>query len=282
MALNFIPTVWAARLLMALDKALVYGQANVVNRDYEGEIKNAGDTVKIASIGDVTIGNYTKNTNISAPETLSDAEQILAVDQAKYFNFQVDHIDKAQQNVNTMDEAMRRAAYKIADAQDQYIVSSYASVPSGNLIGSDGSPITPTNTTMYEYLVDLAVLLDAANVPTEGRFCVVPPWAHGRLLKDSRFVSAGTQTTDTRLKNGFVGEAAGFNILKSNNVPNTSSTKYKIVAGHPIAYSFAQQIAELMTFKPESRFADAVKGLSLYGGKLVRADAWAVLTANAS
>lgn len=281
MALNFIPTVWAARLLAALDKALVYGQGNVANRNYEGEITKFGDTVKIGSISDPTISNYTKNTDMAAPETLNDAEQVLAIDQAKSFHFYVDSIDKAQQNVNTMDEAMRRAGYKIRDVIDQFLAAMYVNVPSANLIGSDASPITPTNSTMYEYLVDLGVLLDQANVPTEGRFCIIPPWAHGRMLKDSRFVAAGTPKTDERLRNGFVGEAAGFSILKSNNVPNTSATKYKIIAGHPDALSFAQQVVELSSYKPEKRFGDAVKGLSVYGGKLIRPECWAVLTANA-
>ena len=107
MALTFIPTVWAARLLVALEKALVYGQANVCNRDYEGEIREAGNTVKIASIGDVNIGDYVKNTNITDPDNLTDSEQMLTVDQSKYFNFYVDSVDRAQQGVNVMDEAMR-------------------------------------------------------------------------------------------------------------------------------------------------------------------------------
>lgn len=282
MSLNFIPTVWAARLLVALDKALVYAQTGVVNRDYEGEIKDSGDTVKIASIGDVTVGNYTRNTDINTPEILTDAEQTLIIDQSKYFNFYVDQIDKAQQNVNVMDEAMRRAAYGLRDVQDQFIAANHVNVPAANLIGSDAVPITPTNANSYEYLVDLGVLLDQANIPTEGRFCIVPPWFHGRLLKDSRFVSAGTQKTDSTLANGMVGEAAGFRILKSNNVPNTASTKYKILAGHSMAFSFAMQVTSLETFKPEKRFGDAVKGLNVYGGKLLRPSAWAILTANAS
>ena len=72
MALDFIPTVWAARLLVALDKALIYGQANVCNRDYEGEIQQKGNTVKIGSIGDVDVADYTKDTDISDPATLTE------------------------------------------------------------------------------------------------------------------------------------------------------------------------------------------------------------------
>ena len=112
MALDFIPTVWAARLLVALEKALVYGQANVSNRDYEGEVRESGNTVKIASVGDVSISDYVKNTDIDDPEILSDDDLSLLIDQAKYFNFYVDSIDRAQQNVNVLDDAMRHASWK--------------------------------------------------------------------------------------------------------------------------------------------------------------------------
>ena len=113
MALDFIPTVWAARLLVALEKALIYGQADVSNRDYEGEIRESGNTVKIASIGDVSIGDYVKDTDIEDPEVLTDDDQSLLIDQSKYFNFYVDSVDRAQQNVNVLDEA-------ICDPPDQF------------------------------------------------------------------------------------------------------------------------------------------------------------------
>ena len=110
---NFIPAVWSAQLLTDLQKSLVY--ANLCNRDYEGEIRAFGDQVKINSIGDVTIGSYTKNTDISAAETLTDAQRILIINQAKYFNFQIDDIDKAQQTPKVMSAAMQKAAYGLAD-----------------------------------------------------------------------------------------------------------------------------------------------------------------------
>jgi len=113
---NFIPNVWSARLLETLNKAHVY--ANLANRDYEGEIGALGDTVKINSIGRVTIGAYTKNTDISAAETLTDAQTTLTIDTAKYFNFQVDDIDKVQTKPKVMDAAMRDAGWGVADAID--------------------------------------------------------------------------------------------------------------------------------------------------------------------
>lgn len=283
MALTFIPTVWAARLLTALESSRVYGQANVSNRDYEGEIREAGNTVKVASVGDVSIDNYVKDIPIGDPELLTDEAQTMAIDQQKYFHFYVDSVDRAQQNVNVLDEAMRRAAWGLRDVADTYLAGLMdAAVPVGNTIGSNISPAVPTKDDAYEYLVDLGVKLDEANVPLEGRFCVVPAWFHGLLLKDDRFINAGTLRSDSVLANGAVGEAAGFSILKSNNVPNTAGTKYKILAGHAMATSYAEQILDLQAYKPELRFGDAVKGLHVYGGKVVRPNALACMIANKS
>ena len=105
--INFIPTIWSARLLAHLDKKHVY--AALVNRDYEGEIKNYGDTVKINQIGDINIKDYTKGKDIDDPEDLSGEQTILTIDQAKYFNFAIDDVDKAQVNPKLMDAAMQRA-----------------------------------------------------------------------------------------------------------------------------------------------------------------------------
>lgn len=283
MSLTFIPTVWAARLLVALEKFLVYGQTNVCNRDYEGEIREAGNTVKIGSIGDVNIGDYVKDTDITDPQILTDSEQSLLIDQSKYFNFYVDSIDRAQQNANVLDEAMRRSAWALRERADTFLASIMdAAVPAGNKIGSVTTPKVPTKDDAYEYLVDLGVLLDEANAPLEGRFVVVPAWFHGLLLKDERFVKAGTGRSDAALANGEVGDAAGFRILKSNNVPNTTATKYKIIAGHAVATAYVEQIIDLQTYKPEKRFGDAVKGLHVYGAKVVRSMALACLIANKS
>jgi hypothetical protein len=281
MALDFIPTVWAARLLTALDKALIYAQTNVCNRDYQGEIREAGNSVKVASIGDVGIGSYTKNADIGDPTILTDTEQTMLIDQAKYFNFYVDSVDQAQQNVNVLDEAMRRAAWSLRDAADSYLAGLMAAaVPAGNTLGSTGEPIVPSSDDAYEHLVDLGVLLDESNTPIEGRFVVVPAWFHGLLLKDDRFVSSGTFRGDTTLANGNVGEAAGFTILKSNNVPNSTGANYKLIAGHSIATSYAEQVVDVQNYKPEKRFGDAVKGLHIYGAKVLRPNNLAMIIAD--
>ncbi len=283
---NFIPAVWSAQLLSALDKSLVY--AKLCNRDYEGEIRAYGDQVKINSLGDVNVGQYTKNTNISAAQTLTDAQRILEINQSWYFNFQVDDVDKAQQKPKVMQEAMSRAAYALADKADQYVAGLYTEISGTNTMGSDASPISiavaagQSTAAAYEKLVDLAVKLDEANVQKADRWVVLPPWYHGILLKDSRFISAGTLKTDEVLANGFVGRAAGFDIYTSNNVPNTSNALYKVIAGYSGAWSYAEQIADVEAYRPELRFADAVKGLHLYGAKVTRPTGLALMICSQS
>lgn len=276
---GFISVVWSSRLLEALRKAQVFAQAGVVNRDYEGEIKQAGDSVRVGQIGDPTISNYTKNTDITGPEALTDAQATLVIDQGKYFNFQVDDVDKAQIKPNLMDAAMSRAAYKLKDAQDLLVAGLYASA--GSSVGSSGSPKTDlgTATNAYIHLVSLATALDEANVPTDGRWASVPPWFHAKLLLDDRFVKSGAESAAGTLANGQVGEAAGFKVLKSNNVSNDATT-WRIMAGNDTAISFAEQISKIEAYRPEKRFADAVKGLLLYGAKVMRPDALATLYAN--
>lgn len=204
---TFIPTIWEARLLAHLDKALVYG--NLCNRDYEGDIRNYGDTVKINQIGNVEVKDYTKGTPITVDE-IDGTPTELHIDQQKYFAFHVDDVDAAQANVN---------------------------------------------------LVDLKGALDDANVPTEGRWVVVPSWFYGLMLKDNRFVAAGTTKTDAVLGNGYIGSAAGFNIYQSNNVPSTSGAKYKILAGNNTGISFAQQLIKTEALRESSSVSDLLRGL---------------------
>lgn len=280
---NFISEIWSARLILRLEKAFRFAQAGVANRDYEGEIRQKGDTVRISSIGAVTVFDYAKNTDMAAPEALSDAQTTLAITKQKAFNFAIDDVDKAQGNPAVMDAAMQEAAFGLRDGVDQFIAAQYTDIAAVNFIATDAAPKTDLATAgkAYEYLVDLGVILDDNDVPEEGRWVVVPPWYHGWLQKDQRFVSAGTAATDAVLRNGLVGEAAGFTILRSRNVPSTSATvSFKVMAGHSVAWTFAQQVSEVEGYRPERRFADAVKGLLLYGAKLTRPDKIAILFAN--
>ncbi|MFK4345222.1 MULTISPECIES: P22 coat protein - protein 5 domain protein [unclassified Paenibacillus] len=272
---HFIPTIWSARLNESLKKNLVYG--NVVNTDYEGEIQGQGSTVKINSIGAVTIGNYDKVAGIENPQELDATQKTLVIDQAKYFNFQVDDVDAAQANVNLLDGGIVEASYGLANVVDQYLAGFYTEVKAENMMGNDTTPIIPTKDTAYDLLIDLGVLLDENNVPESERFVVVPAWYYGLLLKDARF------TKDPNIiRTGYVGDIDGMTVYKSNNVPNTTGAKYKIIAGHKSAISFAGQVDSVEAFRPEKQFSDAVKGLQVFGAKCIKPEALAVLTANKS
>lgn len=306
---NFIPEIWSARLLYNLHKAHVYGNAGVVNRDYEGEISAFGDTVRINAIGAITISDYTRNNDISAAQTVESAQTVLSIDQAKYFNFIVDDVDKAQIKPQVMDGAMWEAGYALADTTDTFIAALLSgNVATANVIASSGSPKTDlaTDKVPYNYMVQAAQLLDQANVQQSGRWAIVPPWFYAYIRKDSNFlhatisgdvllrmglVAAGTQadmatpigpgggsgpTADT-----YVGKIAGFDVYMSNNVPSVNNaTSYQIAFGHSSAWSFAEQLIEIEAYRPPLRFGDAVKGLHVYGGKVIRPQALVLLYAN--
>ena len=114
---NFIPTIWSENLYSALNKKYV-AVANC-NRDYEGEIRNCGSVVKICGVGNVTVSDYTKNTDMSTPQALSDTVKELIINQAKYFNFQIDDVDKVQCPPKLLDAAMANAADTASDAADK-------------------------------------------------------------------------------------------------------------------------------------------------------------------
>jgi len=280
---NFIPEIWANEVQRQLEKYLVYGQAGIVNRDYEGVIRGAGDTVRINGIGAVTVKQYSKNTNIAEPDTLTDTQATLLIDKQDYFNFQIDDIDAAQQTPKVMATAMQEASYALRDAVDQHIAGLHVGAAAANKIGDDTTPKIPNNSAgdvqnIYNLLVDCAVKLTNSRVPTEGRWMIVPPWFYGMLLKEDRFVSAEKAGTAAGLRNGQVGQAAGFTILQSHNVPNTAGEDYKVMFGTSRAITFANQIAKIEGYRVEKRFADAVKGLNVYGAKVVRPEALGVLT----
>ena len=282
---TFIPEVWSARILDHLEANLVY--VNLMNRDYEGEITQYGDTVHIASYGDVTIKDYTRDKDIDSPEALSTTDQTLVIDQAKYYNFGVDDVDKAQARADLMDRYAASASYGLAKVADQY---ASGLLKAGTLVsdqnaegtfGSDSAPIALTDPAKaYEMLVDLQILMDDANIPAQGRWVVVPNAFKGLMEKDDRFVKTGTAQAENRLARGFAGSAAGFDIFTSTLVPNTSGAKYKVIASTSRAGTFAEQILQTEAYRPEKRFGDAVKGLHVYGAKVLRPEEVAVATVN--
>ena len=268
---NFIPEIWSAQLLSSLKKSLVYAGPGVISRDYEGDIANQGDTVRITSISQPTIAPYVKNSTTITPETLTDAQQNLLIDQANYFAFEVDDIDYRQtaDGGALMTEAADESGYGLADAADQFVAALYSDIDAGNDIGG-GSPVTVASSAdAVAALIDLKVALDDAKVRNDGRFVVVSPWFHGRLLGSDLFVRADASGSADTLRNGMVGRAFGFDVLLSHNTPTVLDDSV-VIAGVPGAWTYAEQILKTEAFRPEDSFSDALKGLHVFGSKVIR------------
>ena len=260
---SFIPKVWSARLRENLHRELVFG--NLCNRNYEGEIRQYGDTVHINTLTDVTVRTYVPGADLAAPEALSGTDMTLTVDHSVYCNFCLNDVDAAQARAEIMDAAMRGAARRLAEDTETYILS----------VITDGAGITGTldaGGSLYEQIIGIKTAMDTRNVPRRGRALVLPPVLEGSLLKDSRFVTAGGTVASDALREGSIGRAAGFDIYISNDLSD------RVVALTEDGVTFAQQIADMEAYRPEKAFADAVKALSLCGAKVVQPDCVAVYT----
>ncbi len=259
---NFISTVWSETLASSLDARYV-AVANC-NRAYEGDIREKGAVVKICGVGNVSVGDYTKNTDMSNPQTLDDTVRELYIDQAKYFNFQIDDIDRAQSSPKLMGEAMRVAAAALANTADAYVFGLY---------GDAGKTITEGNVTA-DNVMDMIIAArtalygsgvgDASDVVLE-----VSPEIAALILKAK--ITLSTDNGEA-LEAGCLGSMGGCKIYVSPNIVKQDvegKTYHKCLARTKRAIAFAEQLSEIDAYRPEKRFADAVKGLHLYGAKVV-------------
>lgn len=267
---SFIPELWSARLLKNLEEAHV--ATAFVNRDYEGVIKNQGDTVHVNTLGPVTIKDYdstAKANGIDAPQTLDTTDQTLVIDCAKYFNFKLDDIDRVQSSGPLMDQAMHNAAFGIAHEVDTKIFETISkAVPEGHIVGNNSTTITADN--VWGLLIKLRGILNKANAPKDGRKIACSTDVVGVILNDARFVKTGSEQAEARIANGLVRRACGFDIYETEDAPEG-----EILATVPMATSFAEQITETEGYRPENGFADAIKGLNVYGVKTFYANATA-------
>lgn len=255
---NFIPTVWSENLYSELDKK--YIAVKNCNRDFEGDIKGKGAAVKICGIGNVSVSDYTKNSDMTAPETLSDTARTLTIDQAKYFNFQIDDVDRAQSNPKIMNEAMRVAASALANAADSYVFSLYSDA--NNAITDEAV----TAEKIVDHIIDARTMLFANNVSDANDIIIeVSPEIASMILKAK--IDLGTDNSDA-LECGMLGKIGGCKIYVSNNIVKADGL-YKCFVRTKRAIAFAEQLSEIEAYRPEKRFADAVKGLHLYGAKVV-------------
>lgn len=260
---NFISTVWSETLYEALDKQ--YVAVRNCNRAFDGDIREMGSKVKICGVGEINVFDYTKNTDMSSVQTLSDTVVELDIDRARAFNFQIDDVDRAQSNPRLMQAAMKSAASALANDADSYVFGLYQTV------GTEKT-VTDANATAESIINDIIAareLLYDGNVGDNNEIVIeVSPQVASLILKAKVNLSTG----DTALENGALGSIAGCKIYVSNNVKKvsgSSSVRHKCFVRTKRAIAFADQLSEINAYRPENRFADAVKGLHLYGAKVI-------------
>lgn len=267
----FVPEFWSTRLLRHLDAALVYAQPSVTNRNWEGEIANAGDTVNIQKVGDPTIVPYVKGTPMT-PERPDGTTDELVIDRDRGFYLQMDDLDAVQVNVPLFDEFARRAGIGMAKEVDGDI-SARMVAGAGIHVGEDESPVGigsgETYTSFYAFAVECRRKLDNNEAPEEGRWMVINPDLEAEVLLDSNFIPAGAAEQRT----GIIGRIAGFDILKTTRTPSSEgggSPNWKVVFGAGnYATTIANQLIKTEAERLQGLFEDAVKGRSVWGGKVI-------------
>ena len=255
---NFIPTVWSETLYKELDKQYI-AVANC-SRDFEGDIKNCGSVVKICGVGEITVNEYTKNTDMSTPQDLTDTVKELTIDRARYFNFQIDDIDKAQSIPKLLEQAMNTAAAGLSDEADAYVYSLY---------GDAGSTVEVTGATaetILDAIIEAREKLYESNVSDSSNVVIEVSPAVATLILKAKILSASDNTA--ALETGCLGSVAGCKVFVSNNIKNSEGS-HKCIVRTKRAIAFAEQLSEIEAFRPEKRFADALKGLHLYGASVV-------------
>lgn len=273
---QFIPEVWAGPILANLRETAIY--AGLFNRDYEGAIANAGDTVHITSFTDPAVRDYVKNTDISW-DLLTDATRALVIDQADYFAFTVDDVDRRQAMPGFVEAATRGAGNNLALETDEYVSNLIVAAIDGTAQDLGAKTWDISDNTAYGHIVSMRTKLNRAEVPYQGRWLVVPPEGYAALLQDDRFVDMSQSGSGQALREGFVGRIAGFEVFESNQVPTPTANVFHVIAGHPIGGTFADQINDTEAIRLQDQFGDGIRGLHLYGAKVVYPTAFVMMSA---
>lgn len=285
---NFIPEIWSGKLIENFYDATVL--AAISNTDYEGEIRNFGDTVNIRTSPEITIRPYVKGQSLKVEQPDKPKIQLL-IDKGEYFACIEDDIDKTQTDIKLMDLWSKDASEKMKIQIDTRVLTDIlpgisslnkganAGRISGNInLGTTGSPLTVTkdgassSTAVLDLLVDMGTVLDEANAPEAGRFVVIPAKMAGLIKKSDLKDASLTGDPQSVLRNGRLGMIDRFEIYVSHNL-NNASGKFSLVAGHKMGFTFATQMTKMETIRPESTFGDIIRGLQVYGYQVVKPEA---------
>jgi len=288
----FLPSVYSKKVLNFFRKASVVEA--ITNTDYAGEISSFGDSVKIIKEPVISVSDYTRNSDTTETR-LTDAEISLVVDSAKAFKFIVDDIETNMSHVNFKEVASSSAAYALKDSYDAAVIAvMFAGLSSSSpdhVLGADNA--TDLGAGVYDGTgnIDLGVsgetdpldlmarmarLLDEQNVPEEGRWFVGSPDFYEVLGQSaSKLLSVDYNAGQGSIRNGLVssGKLRGFDMYKSNNIASTSNAAGKCLAGHISSTATANTILSTEVLRDPTSFGDIVRGLHVYGAKVLRSEA---------
>jgi len=292
----FLPSIYSRKVLNFFSKSSVVEA--ITNTDYAGEISAYGDSVKIIKEPVITVEDYTRNTDTTQTK-LTDQEINLVVDSAKAFKFIVDDIESNMSHVNFKEVATSSAAYALRDSYDAAVIANMFSGVStsspDHVLGADAAAATQTmgqhqggsnsidltgsdgtGTDPLDVMAFMAKLLDEQNVPEEGRWFVAPPaWYEQLSQSGSKLMSVDFNAGQGSIRNGLVssGKLRGFDMYKSNNIAAASTASGKVLAGHISSTATAQTIISTETLRDPTSFGDIVRGLHVYGSKVLRPEA---------
>jgi len=287
----FLPSIYSKKVLNFFRKASVVEA--ITNTDYAGEISAYGDSVKIIKEPTITVYDYTRGSDTTSTK-LTDQEITLVVDSAKAFKFIVDDIETNMSHVNFKEVASSSAAYSLKDSYDAAVLSTMFSGVSASgpdhVIGADAAAGTggvgettasvdlgvASEVDPLDLMARMARLLDDQSVPEENRWFVASPDFYEELSQSgSKLLSVDFNAGQGSIRNGLVssGKLRGFDMYKSNNIPSVSTATGQCLGGHMSSTATANTILSTEVIRDPSSFGDIVRGLHVYGAKVLRDDA---------
>jgi hypothetical protein len=289
---NFIPEIWSGKLIENFYDATVLAQ--ISNTDYEGEIRQYGDTVNIRTTPEITIRDYVKGQTLVVENPDKPKIQLL-IDKGEYFSCVEDDVDKVQSDIVLMDMWSKDASERMKIKIDQRVLTDILpgvdtfnkGATAGRIsgafdLGTTGAPLTVTKdgatstTSVIDLLVDMGTVLDEANAPEQNRFIVIPAKMAGLIKKSELKDASLTGDSITPLRNGRLGMIDRFTVYVSHNLSRSGtggSTKYNIIAGHKMGFTFASQMTNMETLRAQSTFGNIIRGLQVYGYKVTKGEA---------
>ena len=275
---NWLPAIYSQKVQKFFRTASVV--EDITNTDYAGEIEAYGDTVNIIKEPTISVASYTRGGQINI-QNLADDQLQLVVDQANAFAFKVDDIEERQAHVNWEALATSSGAYALKDSYDENVIAAMVS-GAGTTVGSDGSGTDTgfgsSETDPTDILANAAKRLHGNDVPTDNRWFLGTPEFYEQLGNSSAKLMDASVTGDGKspLRNGNVleGKVNGFKLYMTNNfAASTTSNYYKVLYGHMSSTATANAIAKTEVVRDPDSFADIVRGLHVFGRKVLRSAA---------